>query len=159
MVRFSDTAKNSKTWRDKKRAEGYCFENLMLKAETLKAIEKIAEDFGCDKHTAVDKVVEKFVNSADYQKEIRIEQLGGFEKRIEGFNEDLKGFKQAYFRQNYTEEEIEKIKKLLKGKPLKDSIHYGKFKKNNSGIIKFKSYDEYKLFVKAFDLSNSDEED
>jgi len=158
MVKFSDTAKNSKTWRDKKRAEGYCFENLMLKAETLTAIEKIAEDSRCDKHTAVEKAVEKFVNSAEYQKEITMEQLGDFEKRIEGFNEELKDFMQAYFRENYTKEEIKKMKELFKEKPLKNQLNYGKFQKQNPDIMKLKSYEDYKLFVKAFDLSTSDAE-
>jgi hypothetical protein len=159
MVKFSDTAKNSKIWRDKKKAEGYCFENFMVRAKTLKAVEKIAKDFGCDKHTAVDKVVEKFVNSADYQREITMEKLEDFQERIGEFNRDLKSFKRAYFINNYTADQIEKMKELLKGKSLRNQLNYGKLEKNNPDIMKLKSYDEYKLFVKAFDLSNSDEED
>lgn len=162
MRSISDTAKNSQKWRDKKKAEGYVFKNFMLKNTTLKSIAKIGKQFGCDHNSAVDKIVEKFVKS-DYQSTITIEQVGGFQERIDGLNNELKSFIEAYIREHYTESEIEKMREFFDEKIKKNKAeffyskkYYSTFKNKNPDIIKLKTYEEYKLFLKVFVFSGEE---
>jgi hypothetical protein len=156
---------NIKKWRNKKEEEGYKSRNYVLHEDIIAAIETIAEETNLDKSEVVSKAIKKLVKS-DYQNEIGIKKKGleDFEETISEMSGDLKLFMQVYFEEKYEKKDIEGMKKLLNDESIRFEergvghfINTEKFYSvliKNHKIMKLKSYGEYKLFLKAFDLSN-----
>jgi len=152
---------NIKKWRKKKAKEGYKSRSYVLHEDIIDAIEAIAEKTNLDKSEVVSKAIKKLVRS-DYQKEIGIKKKGleDFEEKIKEMSGDLQQLMRFYFQEKYEKKNTDEMKEFLSEKEKDEYIEKEEFYdelKTHKLKLKFTSYQQYKRFLRAFNLLNPSE--